>query len=93
MAFCEDCGAPLSPGVLFCENCGAKISNPEVSDFSSESKEVWETGIIYTNLSLLEKNSEKSKSKQQYGNSRRQENYFLHGGCLKDYPTESEAGT
>ena len=23
MAFCEDCGSPLSEGVAFCENCGA----------------------------------------------------------------------
>ena len=27
MAFCEDCGSPLSEGVAFCENCGAKISS------------------------------------------------------------------
>jgi len=26
--FCEDCGAPLEPGVAFCENCGAKIAAP-----------------------------------------------------------------
>ena len=25
MAFCEDCGSPLSEGVAFCENCGAKV--------------------------------------------------------------------
>lgn len=26
MAFCEDCGSPLSEGVAFCENCGAKLN-------------------------------------------------------------------
>ena len=31
MNFCEDCGAPLSPGVRFCENCGAKIPDSDVT--------------------------------------------------------------
>lgn len=52
MAFCEDCGSPLTPGVLFCENCGTKIS---ISVDGGSSKEICETGIIYTNLSLLER--------------------------------------
>jgi len=25
--FCEECGKPLTPGVLFCEECGAKVSS------------------------------------------------------------------
>ena len=52
MAFCEDCGSPLSEGVAFCENCGAKISSTN-NVISNHSKEIVETGIIYTNLSLL----------------------------------------
>ena len=52
MAFCEDCGSPLSEGVVFCENCGAKISSTN-NVISNHSKEIVETGIIYTNLSLL----------------------------------------
>lgn len=49
MAFCEDCGAPLSPGVMFCENCGAKIS---VST-KEPAFNIVETGVIFTNLQLL----------------------------------------
>lgn len=33
--FCEDCGAPLEPGVAFCENCGAKIAAPETTSAKS----------------------------------------------------------
>ena len=54
MAFCEDCGSPLSEGVVFCENCGAKISSTN-NIISNHAKEIVETGIIYTNLSLLAK--------------------------------------
>lgn len=61
MAFCEDCGAPLSSGVIFCENCGAKISVTTASEVITGTKEIRETGIIYTNLDLLGKKSEKSK--------------------------------
>lgn len=61
MAFCEDCGAPITPGILFCENCGAKLAVPAASEFSAVSKEIQEAGIIYTNLALLEKKSGKSK--------------------------------
>lgn len=49
MAFCEDCGAPLSPGVAFCENCGAKINQ---ALYKTENN-IIETGIVYTNLNLL----------------------------------------
>ena len=52
MAFCEDCGSPLSEGVAFCENCGAKVSSTN-NIISNHAKEIVETGIIYTNLSLL----------------------------------------
>lgn len=49
MAFCEDCGTPLTPGVLFCENCGAKLTPS-----NTISKNVnLEEGIVYTNLELL----------------------------------------
>ena len=49
MAFCEDCGSPLTPGVLFCENCGAKIvNNSAFSNSSKHESEAAETGIIYT---------------------------------------------
>lgn len=60
MAFCEDCGSPLTPGVLFCENCGAKVSNAEAASFSL-GKETVEQGIIYTNLKLLAEKSEKTE--------------------------------
>lgn len=50
MAFCEDCGAPLSPGVAFCENCGAKINQ---NLFKTVDNNIVETGIVYTNLPLL----------------------------------------
>ncbi len=56
MNYCEDCGAPLSPGVLFCENCGAKIQENNADDIcSKEAAKVLnaETGIVYTNSSLL----------------------------------------
>lgn len=60
MNYCEDCGAPLSPGVLFCENCGAKIQENNADDIcSKEASKVinaetgTETGIVYTNSSLL----------------------------------------
>ena len=39
MAFCEDCGSPLSEGVAFCENCGAKISSTN-NVISNHSKEI-----------------------------------------------------
>lgn len=61
MAFCEDCGSKLTPGMAFCENCGAKITEILQDDLSS--KEIAETGIIYTNLLLLEKKSRTSKEK------------------------------
>ncbi|MCR4823493.1 MAG: zinc ribbon domain-containing protein [Treponema sp.] len=50
MAFCEDCGAPLTPGAFFCENCGAKLSVPTVNKSPAG---IVESGIIYTNLDLL----------------------------------------
>ena len=46
MNYCEDCGAPLTPGVLFCENCGAKIQEITKA-FKSEK------GLAYTNTALL----------------------------------------
>ena len=61
MAFCEDCGAPITPGALFCESCGVKLAVPAAYEFSAGSKEIKETGIIYTNLGLLGKKSEKSQ--------------------------------
>lgn len=65
MAFCEDCGSPLTPGAAFCENCGARIVTVPLSNDaggSSENpvivkKEITETGIIYTNLKLLSETS------------------------------------
>ena len=60
MAFCEDCGAPLAPGVLFCENCGAKLSAPAAPAAGTAGKtaennanKIVEEGILYTNLPLL----------------------------------------
>ncbi|MCR4735119.1 MAG: zinc-ribbon domain-containing protein [Treponema sp.] len=55
MNFCEDCGAPLSPGVKFCENCGAKISDAPAfsSGKTDEFSENLEGGVLYTNLNLL----------------------------------------
>ena len=54
MNFCEDCGAPLTPGVRFCENCGARISDSasqvSVANKDSDSNE---RGVIYTNVDLL----------------------------------------
>lgn len=58
MAFCEDCGAQLTPGMLFCENCGAKLSpviqklNKNDQDNILNEKNI-EFGILYTNLRLL----------------------------------------
>ena len=60
MAFCEDCGAPLTPGMAFCENCGVKLSVQEGDKISST--EIVENGIIYTNLSLLSKKTNVSIS-------------------------------
>ena len=39
MAFCEQCGASLTPGTRFCENCGAAVEMPEenVGERKSES--------------------------------------------------------
>lgn len=56
--FCEDCGAPLSPGVAFCENCGAKIaaetaSSTHLASAAKAETNAGEQGIIYTNLNLL----------------------------------------
>lgn len=58
MNFCEDCGAPLSPGVRFCENCGAKISDAPAftSGKTDEFSENLEGGVLYTNLNLLSQN-------------------------------------
>ena len=60
MNYCEDCGAPLSPGVLFCENCGAKIQENNADYICSKeaakvlnAETCTETGIVYTNSSLL----------------------------------------
>ena len=56
MNYCEDCGAPLSPGVLFCENCGAKIQENNADDnFSKDVANTLnaETGLVYTNSTLL----------------------------------------
>ena len=62
MAFCEDCGSPLTPGVLFCENCGAKIvNNSAFSNSSKHESEAVEAGIIYTDLSKLSTQTEISK--------------------------------
>ncbi len=58
MAFCEDCGSPLTPGVIFCENCGAKISSAKIDETGSGRK-ITEHGIIYTNLKLLSEKSGK----------------------------------
>lgn len=63
MNFCEDCGAPLSVGILFCENCGVRLNNdtrtsmveqnstPPIQGLSNNSFS--EQGIIYTNSTLL----------------------------------------
>ena len=62
MAFCEDCGSPLTPGILFCENCGAKIvNNSAFSNSSKHESEAAETGIIYTDLSKLSTQTEITK--------------------------------
>ena len=56
MNYCEDCGAPLSPGVLFCENCGAKIQeniNSENAFSKAASNVNNERGLVYTNSNLL----------------------------------------
>ena len=55
MNFCEDCGAPLSPGVRFCENCGAKISDASLTAAGKNDvvAENLEGGVLYTNLQLL----------------------------------------
>ena len=56
MNFCEDCGAPLTPGVRFCENCGARISDADYASQNSVSNKDStnnEKGIIYTNVELL----------------------------------------
>ena len=63
MSFCEDCGSPLTPGVMFCENCGAKISPAAAEQVPADSfppKDVAEYGIIYTNMSLLSNRLNKS---------------------------------
>ena len=55
MNFCEDCGAPLSPGVRFCENCGAKISDASLTAAGKNDvvADNLEGGVLYTNLQLL----------------------------------------
>lgn len=58
MAFCEDCGAPLSAGIQFCENCGAKLS---LDSKNLSPASIVEHGILYTNLSLLAKKSNRSQ--------------------------------
>lgn len=63
MNFCEDCGSPLTPGVMFCENCGAKIASGAVQ---SDVKNSSEYGIIYTNINLL---SEQLKKSREFLNS------------------------
>ena len=60
MAFCEDCGAPLAPGIMFCENCGAKVTF--VNDKISENECV-ESGIIITNLKKLSEQTGNSSEK------------------------------
>lgn len=60
MAFCEDCGAPLSEGVLFCENCGAKVTENKSAAVRS-GKAVIEEGILYTNLPLLAESLQKTE--------------------------------
>ena len=60
MAFCEDCGAPLSGGVLFCENCGAKVTENK-SAAVRLGKAVIEEGILYTNLPLLAESLQKTE--------------------------------
>lgn len=59
MAFCENCGKPLTPGVRFCELCGAKVDEKYLenevpsTNASSSNIEIAESGIIYTNLEIL----------------------------------------
>lgn len=62
MNFCEDCGAPLTPGVLFCENCGAKIRQEKELDSQASAPATVEEGIIYTNLPLLAEKLGKSQN-------------------------------
>ena len=52
MSFCEECGKPLEPGLQFCEYCGAKIDEEAILHYFQETIE---SGIVYTNLSLLSK--------------------------------------
>lgn len=60
MAFCEDCGAPLSEGVLFCENCGVKVTENKSAAVRS-GKAVIEEGNLYTNLPLLAESLQKTE--------------------------------
>ena len=52
MAFCEDCGAPLSVGVLFCENCGAKVTENKSAAVKA-GKTVIEEGILFKFCALI----------------------------------------
>lgn len=36
MAFCEQCGAQLTPGTRFCEECGAEVESEEVNPAASK---------------------------------------------------------
>ena len=60
MAFCEDCGAPLSEGMLFCENCGVKVTENKSAAVKA-GKAVIEEGILYTNLPLLAESLQKTE--------------------------------
>lgn len=44
MAFCEQCGARLSPGVRFCEECGAEIGSPADAATSQAWMNDWRQG-------------------------------------------------
>ena len=44
MAFCEQCGASLTPGTRFCEECGAEVEADVAKDLDAGE----EIGIILT---------------------------------------------
>ena len=72
MSFCEDCGAPLTPGVLFCENCGARVTSQEFAppytddELKSKGAPSQETGLIYTNSTLLASQPDAGFSKENF---------------------------
>lgn len=65
MNFCENCGERLSLGIKFCENCGSKISisssfEDKKNIINSSIKGTKVDGIVYTNLTLLASQLQKS---------------------------------